>query len=152
MLVPKPTKPVSNHSSFITKSGHVPPRRAFRSRRGANMTLNNTKRPYQYVIALGVHIVLIGGLLADCIRQDQSESLLTNPVLDLRQPVRFLILFSRIHSFSPNTCLRAAFLSVCCVPISRTNSFVYRCLRARVDMSLSTRAVEDCGLLELPTG
>ncbi len=63
MLVPKTTKPVSTltttsrstgHSHFIRRPGHVPSGRAFRlkTRRGANMTLNNTKRSYQYVVML----------------------------------------------------------------------------------------------------
>ncbi|KAF9482585.1 hypothetical protein BDN70DRAFT_874952 [Pholiota conissans] len=61
-LVPKATKPVSIGKSapsaatklqrqYIRKPGHVPPGRAFKlkARRGRNMTLNNTRRPYPYV-------------------------------------------------------------------------------------------------------
>lgn len=62
-LVPKATKPVSigkptststkPQRQYIRKPGHVPPGRAFKlkARRGRNMTLNNTRRPYPYVMA-----------------------------------------------------------------------------------------------------
>ena len=92
------------------------------------------------------------GSLVDCTRQEQSESSLINHVLDLRQPVRlcsqipFQELSLSIHVY---VLLLFYFRSV---PVLRTNLFVCRCLRARINVCLSTRSVEDRGLLELPTG
>ena len=77
--VPKPSKPVSTGKPppstrsqhlhhFSRKTGHVPPARAYKqkSRRGRNMTLNNTRRPYScVVICLTCCVLMILLYLAD---------------------------------------------------------------------------------------
>ena len=71
--VPKPSKPVSTGKPtttstrsqhlhrFARKTGHVPPARPYKqkSRRGRNMTLNNTRRPYSCVMICLVCCVLM---------------------------------------------------------------------------------------------
>ncbi|KAF8159511.1 hypothetical protein B0H34DRAFT_655761 [Crassisporium funariophilum] len=66
--LPKSTKPVSGGKPVSTtrhpytrKSAHVPPTRGFKlkARRGRNMTLNNSTRPYPYVILFYLYCVLM---------------------------------------------------------------------------------------------
>ena len=62
LAVPKPSRPVSiakvkgtakTLPSYTRKPGHAPPGRAYKvkARRGRNMTLNNSTRPYSYVMS-----------------------------------------------------------------------------------------------------
>lgn len=138
----------------IRKPGHVAAGRAFRlkARRGRNMTLNNNKRPYQWVIARDLCRTLTSAV--DHVRRLRSENSLTNHVQGLQQrvctlcyfPFQGWILFLFVTFLY--TCSHEPFCSFASTFVANN----FRCLQPGVDLSLSTRPIQDCYLLEFPSG
>jgi hypothetical protein len=161
LVVPKTTKPVSttsrptSHSHFTRRPGHVSRGRAFRlkTRRGANMTLNNTKSPYQYVV-MSNSCCTHGWFIVRLHKTRAKRKLIDKPCPRFTTTGAFMFskyLFNNILSLLIHVYLLLLFYFRS-VPMLRTNLFIPRCLRARINVCLSTRSVEDRGLLELPTG
>ena len=164
------SRPSANRQ-FFRKPGQVPPGRAFRmkARRGRNMTLNNTKRPYQCVTVLEVYFrswvffpLFFFWLRSrkaskrkyidkPCPRFTTTGMYTITSFLSRSRVARLIFEKSDSSSFLafPDTCLPAFSPFVCSDPL-RTNFF--RCLQSGIDLSLSTRPGQDCDLLELLTG
>ena len=156
--VPKPSKPVSTTPPqhlhhFVRKTGHVPPARAYKqkSRRGRNMTLNNTRRPYSCVMICpmcGVLMIFFFG------RSSRKSTKRINKYVDKPCP-RFTTTGAHRFPLSSHMVPRSrdcfSFLHdvhiyVLCV--LHVNNF-FRFLQPRANMHVSTRPCQDCDLLEL---
>ena len=143
--VPKSSKVAQVTSSrppvnrqFFRKPGQVPPGRAFRAkaRRGRNMTLNNTKRPYQCVIVLEVYgslmvffFLLLRSRKASkkkyidkpCPRFTTTGMYTITSFLSRSRVPRLIFEKSDFFFLLPDTCLPSAFSPFVCSDPLRTN-------------------------------